>query len=427
MADYDYIIVGAGSAGCVLANRLSADPAIRVLLLEAGGSDAHPFITMPRGLAKVMANARYVWPFATRPEPRSNGVAEIWARGRVLGGSSAVNGMVYVRGARADFDALAEQTSPDWNWDHMARAYRAIEAHELGEGPARGGSGPLPVTLPETRPALSEAVIAAGQALGLQRCEDVNDPADSARIGYAPRTIWRGRRQSAAAAFLRPARKRPNLTVITGAVVDRLLFEGQRATGVAARIRGAEVSFHARREIVLSAGTHASPAILQRSGVGPAAVLAGLGIPLVADRPGVGENLFEHRGLVFQWRVADRLSQNRALRGGGLLGSVLRYYLTRRGAMAGGAYDMAAYVRSDPALERPDLQLLIAPYSLDFNAVPLQIEGHGGFNICVYPIRPLSRGRVVIDSRDPAVLPRIEPHYGSHPQDTALLPVMAEV
>ena len=424
MVEYDYVIVGAGSAGCVLAYRLTEDPAVKVLLLEAGGSDRHPFISMPRGLAKIMSNMRYIWPYMTRPEARSNKVGEMWARGRTLGGSSSVNGMVYVRGAAADYNRLAELAGEDWNWANIGPAYEAMEGHELGVGPSRGGSGPLRITLPEFRSRLTDAVIAAGKVMGLAPLDDINDPVDRERVGYAPRTIFRGRRQSASAAFLRPAMKRANLTVLTGVLIDKVCFEGTRATEVIGTRNDAPARFAARREIILCAGAHASPAILQRSGVGPAPHLAGLGVNVVADVPEVGANLFEHRGIVFQWRVPEECSQNREFRGLGLTRSVLRYYLRRRGAMAGGAYDMAAYAKSDPAFDRPDLQLLISPYSFNFNAVPLRIEDHGGLNICVYGIRPQSRGSLWIESTDPAALPMIEPGYGAHPDDTATIPRM---
>ncbi len=420
MADYDYVIVGAGSAGCVLAYRLSEDPNIRVLLLEAGGKDSHPFIHMPRGLARVMSNLRYIWPYMTKAEPGSNNVAESWARGRTLGGSSAVNGMVYVRGAAPDFDALAELSSDDWNWAHIGEAYRAMEAHELGAAATRGGRGPLRITLPEDRPALAEKVIAAGEAMGLVRMDDINDPADRERVGYAPRTIFKGKRQSAAVAFLRPAMKRPNLTVHTGVLIDRILFDGTRATGVTGTRDGKPVTY-AADETLVAAGALASPALLQRSGVGPADTLRALDIPIVADNPAIGANLFEHRGIVFQWRVPDRLSMNRLFRGARLVASVLRYRFQGKGVMAGGAYDMAAYAKSDPSLDRPDLQILMAPFTFDFTALPIRVEKHGGLNFCIYAIRPAARGHLRITTRDPSTLPDIVPNYGSHDDDRAMI------
>jgi choline dehydrogenase-like flavoprotein len=216
---------------------------------------------------------------------------------------------------------------------------------------------------------------------------------------------------------------RPNLTVHTEVVVDRVLFDGTRATGVQAT-RGGQPVTYAGGEVILAAGALASPAILQRSGVGPADLLGDLGIPVVADAPGVGADLFEHRGIVFQWRVPDRLSSNRAFRGAGLIATVLRYWFSRKGGMAGGAYDMAAYAKSDPSLDRPDLQILMAPFTFDFTRVPIRVEDHGGLNFCVYKIRPDARGTLRIASRDPAQLPDIAPNYASTEGDRAIVPTM---
>ncbi|MEX1148171.1 MAG: GMC family oxidoreductase N-terminal domain-containing protein, partial [Sphingomonadales bacterium] len=365
MDRFDYVIVGGGAAGCVLAYRLTADPDVRVLVIEAGGPDRHPFIHMPKGIARVMADLRYIWPYMTEPEEATDGLAESWTRGRTLGGSSSINGMVYVRGQDADFNELARRAGDDWNWPRIGNAYRELEAHELGPAATRGDRGPLRISMPPERPPLMEAAIAAGQTMGLERKQDVNDPEDCERIGYAPRTIWKGRRQSAATAFLKPALKRPNLTVVTGVAVDRVLFDGRRAVGITGSRVGEAVEYRAEREVILCAGALSSPAILQRSGVGPADHLRSLGINVRHDSPEVGENVREHRGFVMQWRVRDALSWNHHFRGVRLFGNALRYFLTHGGPLAGSAYEVGGWLRSHGDAGRPDMQILVAPFSFD--------------------------------------------------------------
>jgi choline dehydrogenase len=417
MAGYDYVIVGAGAAGCVLAYRLSENPAIRVCLIEAGPRDTHPFIAMPKGLAKVMADPKHLWAYMSEPEASTAGQSEAWVRGRVLGGSTSTNGMMYVRGQPADFDAIAEVSSDDWSWAHIGPAYAALENHELGAAETRGDRGPLRVTMPTLRDALSEAQIKAGEAMGWPRKADVNTPDNDDGIGYAPRTIAGGKRQSAATAFLRPAEKRPNFTVLTEATVDRVVFTGKRATGVEILRDGRRETIAASGEVIVCGGAMASPGILERSGVGDAARLEALGIPLVHHLPEVGEGLIEHRGLIMQWKLNRDVSQNKSFHGWRLLVSTLRYYLTRGGPMSAAAYEIGGWFRTRPGLNRPDAQVLVAPFSFDFDKQRQDVERHPGMSVVVYSLRPTSRGRIHIATRDADAAATFRPNYRANEAD----------
>lgn len=417
---FDYVIVGAGAAGCVLAERLSADPAKRVLLIEAGPPDRHPMIHMPRGIAKILSNPAHVWPFTAARGVGDNRPPEYWLRGKVLGGSSATNGMMYVRPQPADFDELAAAAGEHWSWAAMAPIFKAIEDHPLGAADTRGAGGPLRLSLP-TRHPLMDGMIAAGAALGMQGVEDVNQPDDRPRIGYCPATIRRGRRQSAARAFLRPARGRPNLTIRTGVTVDRVVFEGTRAIGVEVMVAAGHQRIAAHR-VILAGGTLASPAILQRSGIGDGALLGRMGIDVIADRPTVGQGLREHCALAMQWRLDRPLSINAQFSGWRLARNALRYALFQDGPLASAAYDVMGQFMAHPSSTRPDMQLIAAPFSIDKSQPTLAMEREPGMQIALYPLRPRASGSLAIASRDPAVLPAMQLDYfaDAHDRETMI-------
>ena len=409
MDSFDYIIVGAGSAGCVLANRLSADRDVRVLLIEAGGEDRNPYIPIPMGVGKTLSDPRLNWWYPVEPEAGNAFRTPVWMRGRGLGGSSSINGMMYMRGQPEDYDGWEALGNPGWGWREMGRCFRAMEDHELGDDGVRGSGGPLHVSIQPHRSPLTEAILASGEMMGLERHADVNRPQQEG-IGYTPATIKRGRRVSAASAFLKPVRGRPNLTVLTEALATRVLFDGARAVGVETLEGGKPVCRRARRDVILSAGAIETPKLLQISGIGPGALLARLGAPVVVDNPAVGANMREHKVVTLNLRLKRAYSHNAELQGARLYWNAARYLLTRTGPLAS-TYDITAFVRSDPALDRPDAQLTFWSITLDPEAQTLQPEKQPGLFVMAYPLRTLSEGSVTAQSLDPAAPPRISTNF----------------
>jgi len=413
---FDYVIVGAGSAGCVLANKLSEDPRISVAIIEAGPEDKHPAIHMPRGFPKVYQHPDLLWRYNAKVGGGSNR-DELWIRGRTLGGSSSVNGMIYVRGQPQDYDGWNEMGLSEWGWPQMLEAFRAMENHELGPDEMRGSGGPLDVSAFPGKNPLAEAFIEAAGELGLPRREDLNRDVHEG-AGYYFRTIHKGRRNSSAKAFLVPARKRPNVTVITGLTVDRLVFDGLRATGVSGRRNGAEEIIEGR-EVIVCAGVLNSPLLLQRSGIGPAPLLQRLGIPVVADRREVGQNLRDHRGTAgIQLRV-NKGSLNHEFGGIRLAVNVIRQQLFGTGPLADSAFEAGAFFRTRPDLDRPDGQLFMGAFSVDGSKsfTETVLEKDHGMMIGGYFLRPYSKGFIELSSLDPFSEPMIDANVLGDPRD----------
>ncbi|WP_445600212.1 GMC family oxidoreductase [Azospirillum sp. A39] len=417
-AAWDYIVVGAGSAGCVLANRLSADPDVRVLLVEAGPKDRYPWIHIPVGYFKTMHNPRTDWCLKTEPDPGLNGRSLAWPRGRVLGGSSSINGLLYIRGQAQDYDQWRQLGCTGWSYEDVLPFFRAAEDQERGADAYHGAGGPLAVSDMRVRRDVCDAYVAAAEEIGIPRNDDFNG-ATQEGAGYFQLTARNGRRCSAAVAYLRPVRHRANLTVMTGVEVRRITVAGRRATGIEARVDGAERRFAARREVVLAAGAIHSPHLLELSGIGRGGELRRLGIPVVQELPGVGENLQDHLQARAMYRSTRPTLNDEVNDPWRKLLIGLEYVLFRRGPMTMGASQLCIFARTDPALDTPDVQFHIQPLSCDKPGEGL--HRFSGFTASVCQLRPESRGRLLPRTPDPRDPPAIHPNYLATPTDARVL------
>lgn len=414
MAEFDYIIVGAGSAGCVLANRLTEDGSATVLLLEAGGKDTSPMIHIPVGYAKTLKDPKVNWLYETEVDPTSGDRPHVWPRGKVLGGSSSINGLLYVRGQSADYDNWAQSGCTGWSHADVLPYFKRAEGNERLKDDLHGTDGPLNVSdITEHHP-VSDAVIAAGVEAGLPFNDDVNGASQDG-ISYFQLTVKNGRRWSAAMAYLRPALPRANLTLVTGAHAERVEITAGRATGVRYRVGSTSTTATARREVILSGGAVNSPQLLELSGIGDPEVLRAAGIEVKVAAPGVGANLQDHYVVSMAHRLTNCVSVNELSRGWRLVREAMRYATARKGLLTMSAAHIQAYVRTRPGLDGPDVQFHILPASVDIEKFTTkqiwELEKLPGITFAACQLRPESRGTIHVKSSDPFAAPAIRPNY----------------
>jgi choline dehydrogenase len=414
----DFIIVGAGSAGCVLANRLSADPSANVVLLEAGGRDTSPFIHMPAGYRQLMLSGAVDWGYRTVPQKHAGNRTFQWPRGKVLGGSSSVNGMVYIRGHQSDYDHWAQMGNRGWSWDDVLPYFKRSETWELGEDEFHGGSGPLHTSRVKTFHPLAQAWLDAGVQAGYPRNPDVNA---SSQEGFGPldSTIVNGRRASTAYCYLRPALSRKNLKVITHALASRVIVEGGRAVGVEYIRKGRVETIRTRGEVILAGGAINSPQLLQLSGIGDGDHLDSVGIRAIHELKGVGQNLSDHVATEVQQECRQPISLLQELKPFNIAKSLVRYALTRSGPIAHPGIQAVAFVKSRPELVAPDIQYHFI--MIMYGEHGLTLHKTDGYQPLINVQRPESIGHVLIRSSDPTVQPEIDPNYLAAEEDVRVL------